>query len=471
MDRTTTHDGVLNYTAEFNPSIVPHKRMAVFDLVGEGYTLKVSDGTLAEVKLTPQSSPPGRDPFWASLVLKVRAGEAVPIPSVAPRARVLSYRTTPRAKVQFFRDGADNHWVKAAHTGQVRLIFLTDAPRSYFSPSVPAGVTAADTPLPLRPRLPASARAAAEKVLRRLRLSRNAPLKKQLNRLAAYFRSFRAGKLPDKSSGDTYLDIALGQLGVCRHRAFAFVITAQALGIPARYVQNEAHAFSEVYVPRLGWVRMDLGGASSELRVHNGRRRTVYRPGPDPFPTPSSYAAQRNGTPQTARITGLGRGQRKRLRSGRRMRHLRGAESSEGKGKGGAAAARDQPVGAAGRPTSGSVSSPPTTPTASAEAPPPRLATMIKLTSPGAVVSVVDRGSALTVKGHVRHGSSGVEGLQVDLLLSRDGRVGYPVGSLVTDQKGHFRGQLPVPRDVEVGTYRVYAETPGDSKYAGSRSQ
>jgi transglutaminase-like putative cysteine protease len=41
------------------------------------------------------------------------------------------------------------------------------------------------------------------------------------------------------------LDLARGKRGVCRHRAYAFVIVAQALGIPARFVQNEAHAWVE----------------------------------------------------------------------------------------------------------------------------------------------------------------------------------------------------------------------------------
>ena len=36
------------------------------------------------------------------------------------------------------------------------------------------------------------------------------------------------------------VDLALSKKGVCRHRAYAFTITAQGLGIPARMVMNEA---------------------------------------------------------------------------------------------------------------------------------------------------------------------------------------------------------------------------------------
>jgi len=459
MDRTTTHDGVLNYTAEFNPSVVPHKRMAAFDAVGKGYTLKVSRGKLREVKLTPRSSPPGRDPFWGSLVVKLRKGVPSPIPSVAPGAAVLSYRTTPRARLTFLRDSADNMWVRSEDRGgELRLVFLTDAPRSYFSPEVPRGVSVADVPAALKPRLPPSVKQTARRVLRRLKIRRGGRrLAGQLDRLVGYFRSFQAGKLPSESAGDTYLDIALSQRGVCRHRAFAFTITAQALGLPARYVQNEAHAFAEVYVPRLGWARIDLGGASSEMRVHNGKDREVHRPGPDPFPRPSRYAGSRQGTPQTTRVTGLDQRQRRQLRAGTRGRYMQGS-AGPGEGEAAAGAPRTKPEVI------------PMGPTGAAEPPPERIPVQVKLSSPRQL-SIVYRGATLAVAGRVLSGERGIPGLQVDLLLSRDGRIGYPVGSLVTDGQGRFRGSLKVPRDVEVGKYRVYAETPGDSRHGASRSR
>ncbi len=92
----------------------------------------------------------------------------------------------------------------------------------------------------------------------------------------------------------------------------------------------------------------------------------------------------------------------------------------------------------------------------------------VKLRSPA---QVVYRGEPLKVSGRVLDGERGVAGLQVDVLLSRDGKVGYPVGSLVSDGQGRFTGDLSVPHDVEVGSYRVYAETPGDSRFSSARSR
>src|SRR5262249_60940504 len=92
-------------------------------------------------------------------------------------------------------------------------------------------------------------------------------------------------------TGDVYLDLALSRRGVCRHRAFAFMITANAAGIPTRYVTNEAHAWAEVWVPESGWVRVDLGGAALELDVANASGKSMYRArGADPFPKPKPYA-------------------------------------------------------------------------------------------------------------------------------------------------------------------------------------
>src|SRR5262249_33105245 len=93
------------------------------------------------------------------------------------------------------------------------------------------------------------------------------------------------------TSGDIYMDLATGQRGVCRHRAFAFVVTAQALGLPARFVSNEVHAFVEVHVPHLGWRRVDLGGAALDLprRMTREARGRPRARADDPFPQPPSY--------------------------------------------------------------------------------------------------------------------------------------------------------------------------------------
>ena len=77
-------------------------------------------------------------------------------------------------------------------------------------------------------------------------VSRAQAPREALRRLVSYFRAFAPSEDPPTGHDDVYLDLALSQKGVCRHRAFAFLVTALGLGLPARMVTNEAHAWVEV---------------------------------------------------------------------------------------------------------------------------------------------------------------------------------------------------------------------------------
>ena len=83
-------------------------------------------------------------------------------------------------------------------------------------------------------------------------------------KLVAYFRSFVDSDEFPTDRDDVYLALALSKKGVCRHRAFAFLVTALGLGLPARMITNEAHAWVEVSDGSL-WRRIDLGGAGRAL--------------------------------------------------------------------------------------------------------------------------------------------------------------------------------------------------------------
>jgi hypothetical protein len=286
-DRQTGPESTLTYREVFNPSVVPFKRGQALDLVRPDGTLAVADRTLRPVAVggAPRE---GGELFFGSVMVEVGAGPA-PLPSVAPEVRVLSYETEPRARLQLLRDGADNHWVQAGRRAVVRLKWLSEAPSTYFSGQVAENVFLHDVPPAwLRP-LPPAYRQRAARVLAHLGVDRTAPLRVVLDRLVAWFRGFQPGELPP-SRGDLYVDLALAQRGVCRHRAYAFVITALGAGIPARFVANEAHAFVEVRLPEVGWRRIDLGGAADLLQVNGAGDKVVHQPrSPDPFPQPRAY--------------------------------------------------------------------------------------------------------------------------------------------------------------------------------------
>src|SRR5262249_26813773 len=184
---------------------------------------------------------------------------------------------------------ADNLYARADFSGKRQLTYLVDAPRSYFEGPIPQSAQLAEVLHP--PALPERVHRAGDRVLAQLGLSPKMSVAQALDRMTAYFRSFENVPIPAgaASESDIYIDLALGQRGVCRHRAFAFVVTAQRLGLPARLVVNDVHAFAEVMIPHVGWRRVDLGGAPLDTHMSREARERPRAAADDPFPQPESY--------------------------------------------------------------------------------------------------------------------------------------------------------------------------------------
>jgi hypothetical protein len=460
MDRQTGGDSTLHYSEVFNPSVVPFKRMSALDAVSDDYVLRVHDQRLVELPVGGKGVA-GRDMFWASLLVELEPGKNVPIPSTAPDMRILSYEADPALPIRFLKDGADNYYVRSDDRragGTVRLVFLSDAPVSYFAPTLPRGYTLSDAAASglVRP-VPERARRAAEVVFDKLHVSRDQAYDQALGRLIEYFRGFEAGD-PPPTTDDLYLDLALSQRGVCRHRAFAFTITANALGIPARFVSNEAHAFAEVWVPAAGWVRVDLGGTALNLDVANAGDKQLYRPrGDDPFPKPPAY--RDNYTQLRGDIRGLTQAQ---IDAGRRTPML---SPGPGQGQGGAPTPS--------RPTDPVAPSPGT----GLPAPPPeayqgKTATKIMVADAEATGF---RGENVRVSGVVTDAAGKpVAGVPVNIYLAPAGRSGDDarlVGDTVTDGEGRWQADLSLPADLPLGRHEVFASTPGDKNHQPALSQ
>ncbi|MCU0309181.1 MAG: hypothetical protein MUE51_15725, partial [Thermoleophilia bacterium] len=366
-------------------------------------------------------------------------------------------------------------WVQIAparRRAAVRLKWLSEAPSTYFSGQVPENVFLHDVPPAwLRP-LPPAYRQRATRVLAQIGVDRGAPLRVVLDRLVAYFRGFQPGDLPP-SRGDLYLDLALSQRGVCRHRAYAFVITAAALGLPARFVSNEAHAFVEVRLPEVGWRRIDLGGAADLLQVSGAGDKIVHRPrAPDPFPQPQAY---RGGATRVAGATTV-RG----LRDDQ-LRDLR-APAGEGPGAPGVPGAtgpsrRSPPpgrLGPTGDPGPGfdpPRARPPDPPAAPA-GPDPVVTAERTVTRLVRHSTTGFRGDPLEVAGRVAVTRGGAAGLRVEVQLRplAGGRA-RTLGTLTTDVAGRFEGRVQLPVDLELGDYRLVLVTLGDDRRQGSDTE
>lgn len=461
-DYATAADNELHYIEVFNPSIVPFKRMSALDSVREDYTLHVSSMALSDIRVGGDPRP-NHDLFWASILIDLKPGLNVPIPSVSPDMQVLSYESTPTTNLTFSKDPADNYYLRTDEVGEggtYRVVFLVEANPYYFAPTVPDKLRVRDIPDDFLRPLPASVQAVADDVLSEMRLHRGMLAKRVIDKLVYYFRSFDA-KAPPPNSGDVYLDLYNSQAGVCRHRSFAFMVTANAIGIPTRYVSNEAHAWVEVWTDKTSWMRIDLGGAASTLNVSNASDKAMYRPRrEDPFSKPESY--QENYTRLTGDVNGLRPDQIEERQDTYRGDDGSGSGNGEFFGDEDTVPSNDGPLAGPG---SG-------LPRIPAEEQAGKESTFIGISSSS---SDGYRGETIDVKGVVYDGQSkGLSGLRVNVFLmppGNDGSESIVVGVGFSDANGHFETKAEVPTTLRTERYEVYVSTPGNATYKAALSE
>jgi hypothetical protein len=437
IDRDTTQPDSVEYDDPFTPAVAPFKRLYAFDAVDPELELVVHDKQLRRVPVGGTLGA-AEEHFFGDLFVDLAARVPVRIPSVAAGTRVLALRAEPQTELEIVRDGADNLFVIGAERRRVRLILELAAPRAAFGSEFPDvsydALAAFTTPLP------STARASALEVLGRLGLSRAVPPATALAALVAHFRSFvPSDELPLSVGGPAlYRELALSRKGVCRHRAYAFVLTALGLGIPARFVRNEAHAWVEVGDGKL-WHRIDLGGAAGAFDLGTRPGAPPHQAPPDPFPWPE----------------GADRG-------------IEATSANAPPGPGGPSngASPANPSGA----TAGSASDPPESPVAGGMPGVPPAAPATSATSgPERERARIDlnlertdvrRGMPLRVSGRVASASGPCAEARVD--LSVQGPSGEVlIGSLPTDTEGRYDSRVTIPFDIDVGDYTLRATTPG----------
>jgi hypothetical protein len=259
-------------------------------------------------------------------------------------------------------------------------------------------------------------------------------------RLVQYFRGFADSSDEPTGHGNVYLDLALSKKGVCRHRAFAFMVTAQSLGIPARLVLNEAHAWVEIHDGTM-WRRIDLGGAGHMTNAASSTlaERPAYRPPADAFPWPQS---SERGDDMVADARSRGPSSS----SPPSPSATSAADRSDASGAASASSLVQEGPGMPGDPTEPDDRPPATV-----------------------MLSVVDsdphRGSALHVRGDVHASGEACPHVPVEVWI-RDARSRHLLllGSLATDDAGMYSGGIVVPGTTPLGDYDVVARTPGDSR-------
>lgn len=428
-DRDTRRPDLLPYEEVFVPSTAPFKRLNAYDAVDANYTLFISTPELVPMHGGYRPLPTD-DRFFADFSVDLDSRKAVKIPSVASGQHIVSARAGTGAvdvPVTFYRDIAENWFVRGTTSGRIRIVMEVAAPRNAF-----AGYGDPDTlTLPRLSELPAAVRPSAEVVAKKIGVARTMRPAEIVPKLVAYFRDFTdtEGALP--ASNNIYLDLALSQKGVCRHRAFAFMITALYLGIPTRVVTNEAHAWVEVYDGTL-FRRIDLGGAGRML-TDALSTNTRYTPPRDSFAWPEKATRGEDLAPRPA-----------------------------------------SPLASA-IPASSLPHSPPEA-SVSADLHSENAESTNKLPASRVEISRADatarRHQAVLIEGSVASANGPMcAHLSVDLFLKRPHGGQILLGSTATNERGTFSASLVVPSRIPLGDYEVYARTSGDTHCGGGASK
>lgn len=293
LDQHTHKVDPLSYFAAFDPSIIPYKRVVAQNkVVIDGplsYAFAVEPGNMHAVDIRSTSPRVTEDVFWGTFLVRTQGYKMHPIPSISPEQAILKMTTEPKIHASIMRDDAGNHYIKTTHTGLVRLNIKLAVSRDYFNGAF-LSTTWNKFPESKAISLPIRATHAAKDVLGTLGITREAMKPRQaLHALVKHYRGFKIKRFPkDLQGDDVYKSISLSKLGVCRHRSFAFAISASALGIPTRYIYNEAHAFVEVFWPGQGWRRIDLGGSAEHLTMHSSPQN-VHDAQDHALPEPASF--------------------------------------------------------------------------------------------------------------------------------------------------------------------------------------
>lgn len=465
LDGDTTRPDQVGYEDPFTPSIPPFKRVFAYDSIDARFELVVNNPALGDLRVASVPLSEAFDQFFGDVELSLGANTVERIPSVGPGAFVLAARLEPPAPFQLRKDGAENWFLTSPHAGSARLLLHLAIDRAVFGS--PYGDPEWRDIAPYLPKLPDVVRRRGLEVADQLGVDRSVRPARAVAELVAHFRSFAPSEeLPEaQDPGALYREIALSKKGVCRHRAYAFTVTALALGVPTRFVRNEAHAWVEVLDDKL-WHRIDLGGAAGEMQLAT-LVDVAHSPPADPFQWPAGSESAGDMTEQA----------------------LAGQASGGGADDSANAQREAAETATTSAPQSPSNAPPLAAPTASARVAPPPSSSAEPYATSGefadapeatteestAALEVelsphdeqVSQGGRVHLAGSVR-GPRGVCALQrVDVVLVTEDRT-VPIGSLVTDAAGVYRGSITLPTSVPVGDYelRVVPHAAGECRTA-----
>lgn len=246
-----------------SPALDSTHRLSVYTTVDPDFGFRTDDAPLRPV---PTEADDARYVFRVDVRVRLQRGRPVPVPSPAADSVLLLWECTPPVALEFFLDGGDGLVVIGDQSRSVDLRYTVACASNYSFAALP------DVPfVPEDVALPDEVRRSGEQVLAAIGDLPRPGFAATVRRLHAYFAGFSVCPLvAGDQRENAYLTIALARKGVCRHRARTFCITAAALGLRTRLVENLTHSFAEVQLPDGDWRRL-------EFRLGDGERPPVPR--------------------------------------------------------------------------------------------------------------------------------------------------------------------------------------------------
>lgn len=443
LDRLTTRPDRVKYDEPFRPSILPFKRLYAFDRLEPDLSFGVAEDSLVRVS-TGGSVEHTEDAFFADFAVDLVGGVPVRIPSVGPGAQIRAFHVDPPQEVEILEDSAENWFVRGTYNARVRMVMQLSIERQVFGSQFRNVAWSSLSPY-VSP-VPREIADAAREVARHVGVVPGDSPARVVMTLVDYFRRFsESADLPKATDqAELYRELSFEQKGVCRHRAYAFAVTALALGIPTRVVHNEAHAWVEVFDSEI-WHRVDLGGAATNVQESRPDPLVVqHRPPSDPYSWPEGAASAR----ELARAV--------------QRQALLGPQNDAGS-EPGAAPGQEEPSGARSAKPGADGDSWPGAERSTADAVEGLLSSR-DAAEPEVTLRLGEkqllRGRPLKVMGGASKEGRPCRHSRVDVYVkAQDGL--RAIGSVATGEDGNFEGHVTLPPTTPVGRLELFARVAG----------
>ncbi len=442
LDRFVQAPLKVQYDDPFRPSLIPYKRSVAYDIVLEDFNFSIAQAR-TEVLLIGGTPRADEDAFFGDIRLELIEQLAVSLPTVGPNASLRALELDPPIEFEVYQDSAANWWIVAQTTAQVHALLQISLPRQTFgSQFLPVGFASLRGALAS---LPENVRQAGLKMAKFIGVDASESPAHTLMRLVQYFRAFeQSDQSAEGSSTEAiFYELTQSQRGVCRHRAYAFASVAMSIGIPTRFVHNEAHAWVEVWDSQL-WHQIDLGGAPAELeQVRDLSNTPSYMTPRDPYSWPKQSRPGR-----TLAAAAQNQNQKKEKAGvGTNEENIRGdsLQSQTSKEREALARTRYEQRRAAQR------------------------AEQVHVSLNSSTQSLF-RGEPYIIRGKAEFNEEPCAFTRIDISLVHSIRgaggtlirESREIGSLASDEQGKFGGQFSIPLDLKVGDYSVVGSVAGE---------